>query len=336
MIGLKREPVELTFRRLVMSADPPVETCGPITRPPNDVTREDIIAALKKLVRQQGGPVSRGAFTRLTGINSHFISAHFSGGWKEVEEAAGAPKSAGFRPRASDDDMLRAFHKAVSELGTIPTGLQLRARGAPALRTFNKRFGPLPQILDRYEAWLKEHDPASPLLAQLQAREKIGRPMRGRPPHRNRDAAEWPRSAGLDYGAPLDFRGLRHEPTCELGVIYLFGMLSEQLGMAVEALQPGFPDCEAKRCVDVARNRWQRVRIEFEYLSRNFRDHRHDPAGCDLIVCWRHDWPECPLEVIELRSVVTQLMGEPARSGTNGARDCVSQTAARAADFTAS
>jgi len=23
--------------------------------------------------------------------------------------------------------------------------------------------------------------------------------------------------------------------------------------------------------------------------------------GCDMIICWKHNWPECPLEVLELR-----------------------------------
>jgi hypothetical protein len=22
------------------------------------------------------------------------------------------------------------------------------------------------------------------------------------------------------------------------------------------------------------------------------RDHGHDPAGCDRIICWEHDWPD--------------------------------------------
>ena len=41
-------------------------------------------------------------------------------------------------------------------------------------------------------------------------------------------------------------------------------------------------------------------RIEFEFESRNFRDHGHPPDGCDIIVCWRHNWAECPehLEII--------------------------------------
>jgi hypothetical protein len=24
-----------------------------------------------------------------------------------------------------------------------------------------------------------------------------------------------------------------------------------------------------------------------------------------LIICWRHNWPECPLEVLELRKVLS-------------------------------
>jgi hypothetical protein len=53
------------------------------------------------------------------------------------------------------------------------------------------------------------------------------------------------------------------------------------------------------------------VRIEFEFESRNFRDHGHDVDGCDVIVCWRHNWTECPahLEVLELQSVI-QTLGE--------------------------
>ena len=73
--------------------------------------------------------------------------------------------------------------------------------------------------------------------------------------------------------------------------------------------QPGFPDCEALR--EVARGVWQRVRIEFEFESRNFLRHRHKPNGCELIVCWKHNWKECPkgLEVIELRKEIAKIAG---------------------------
>jgi hypothetical protein len=35
--------------------------------------------------------------------------------------------------------------------------------------------------------------------------------------------------------------------------------------------------------------------------SKNFLAHGHDVRGADLIVCWKHNWENCPLEVIELR-----------------------------------
>ena len=44
--------------------------------------------------------------------------------------------------------------------------------------------------------------------------------------------------------------------------------------------------------------------IEFEHESRNFLKHMHPVKGCDLIVCWKHNWPECPLEVVELSRAV--------------------------------
>ena len=109
------------------------------------------------------------------------------------------------------------------------------------------------------------------------------------------------------YGNPIDFRGLRHEPVNEQGVVFLFGMLAKELGYMVEAMQRGFPDCEAKR--QIGPERWQRVHIEFEFDSRNFRDHGHPPTGCDIIVCWRHNWDDCPegIEVVELSSIIKSL-----------------------------
>jgi hypothetical protein len=57
--------------------------------------------------------------------------------------------------------------------------------------------------------------------------------------------------------------------------------------------------------------KWQRARIEFEYESRNFKLHRHPADKCDVIVCWRHNWAECPkgLEVVELSQVIGRVMG---------------------------
>ncbi len=104
------------------------------------------------------------------------------------------------------------------------------------------------------------------------------------------------------YGEPLLYSPLTCAPINELGVVYLFGALARLMGFAVTRIQPGFPDCEALRRVE--RDRWQRVRIEFEYESRNFLAHVHPEDACDLIVCWSNNWTECPLEVIELKTVM--------------------------------
>ena len=108
------------------------------------------------------------------------------------------------------------------------------------------------------------------------------------------------------YGEPLGLAAMAHAPTNELGVLFLFGILAAGLGFRVERLQAAFPDCEAKR--EVAPGKWELVFIELELYSRNFKLHRHNPKGCHAIVCWKHNWPDCPewLEVIELSKVVKE------------------------------
>ena len=107
-------------------------------------------------------------------------------------------------------------------------------------------------------------------------------------------------------GDPINFKGLVYGPTNEDGVIFLFGKIHQELGINVEAIQSAFPDAKGRRKV---RKGWEDVWIEFEYKSSDFKVHDHDPKGCDIIVCWEHDWKECPpsLEVIELKSVVQNL-----------------------------
>jgi hypothetical protein len=107
------------------------------------------------------------------------------------------------------------------------------------------------------------------------------------------------------YGPPIAPAGLAHEPVNEAGVLYLFGMLAGRLGYVATHVQSEFPDCEALR--EIEPGRWQRVRIELEFESRNFLTHGHPAVDCDVIVCWMHNWPECPLEVLELSKVVSRV-----------------------------
>jgi hypothetical protein len=108
------------------------------------------------------------------------------------------------------------------------------------------------------------------------------------------------------YGPAMLPTPLMHIPTNEAGVMFLFATLALQLGFMATIVRSDFPDCEALR--EVEPKKLQRVLIEFEYESRNFLRHGHQVKECDIIVCWEHNWPECPLEVIELKKVVERMM----------------------------
>lgn len=109
------------------------------------------------------------------------------------------------------------------------------------------------------------------------------------------------------YGPLIGCRGFLHAPANEAGVVCLFGMLAADLGFMIERVRSGYPDCEAKRLVDGHHMLWAKCRIEFEYLSRNFEAHGHDPSKVDLIVCWDHNWGECPVDVLSLRRAVERM-----------------------------
>jgi HNH endonuclease len=124
-------------------------------------------------------------------------------------------------------------------------------------------------------------------------------------------ACEWGLKHGRGgYGALVRYGPMVCAPTNEQGVLILFGAMAEKLGFAILKTGTGYPDCEAFRVL--GGERLERVNIEFEYESRNFLKHLHDAERCDLIVCWRHNWPECPLPVIELRAAVGEKSGDRA------------------------
>jgi len=102
-------------------------------------------------------------------------------------------------------------------------------------------------------------------------------------------------------GDAINFRGMIYGPVNELGVVALFGKVCEELGFIIEETRAEYPDCIARQQV---KRGWERISIEFEYRSTNFLRHGHDPALCDLIVCWEHDWLGSPVRVLSLKDYV--------------------------------
>ncbi len=118
------------------------------------------------------------------------------------------------------------------------------------------------------------------------------------------------------YGEILEpsFRGLEHAPVGEQGVVFLFGMVSQELGFRVQSIRQRYPDCIAKEKIPDRPGKWRPVRIEFEYTSKDFYTHSHSPGDADIIVCWEDNLsvkPDgCP-RVVELKSKIAELHSNP-------------------------
>lgn len=105
-------------------------------------------------------------------------------------------------------------------------------------------------------------------------------------------------------GEPINFRGIIYAPVNEQGVVFLFSKVHDDLGIKIEGIQQAYPDARGRRFNGKG---WVEERIEFEFRASEFQVHGHDVEKCDIIVCWVNDWQDCPIEVIELKSVVKEL-----------------------------
>ncbi len=89
--------------------------------------------------------------------------------------------------------------------------------------------------------------------------------------------------------------------TGELAVVFLFGRIFRFLDFDdVTVGHEKAGDLDAWAWND---RKMRDTTIEFEAASRNFNVHEHDPKKCNLIVCWKHNWKECPdyVDVLELK-----------------------------------
>lgn len=102
------------------------------------------------------------------------------------------------------------------------------------------------------------------------------------------------------YGKELKFRLMEHEPTNEQGTIVLFALIAEDLGYRIVDIGTEYPDAELKLVHKDGSS--ENFQCEFEFRSSGFKEHLAQKSECHLVVCWQHDWKECPVEVIELSS----------------------------------
>ncbi|MBM3537183.1 MAG: hypothetical protein FJX55_05045 [Alphaproteobacteria bacterium] len=258
---------------------------------PLTLNRRALVERVHEVSRQLGGRrVTRKEFEQRTRTPSYQIIRHFGSFSALLEQAGLQPYCA--NARVSDEVLLRALRDACLAKGCVVSRDQFVKAGLRGAGPYRRRWRNWPAALAALRDWVETHDPDFPYRADLPSQDDTPPPPPPRLPPERR------------YGAPLNYPGFLHEPVNEQGVVLLFGAVARELGFAIERASDAFPDCEAKRRRgDV----WERVRIEFEFASRNFQVHRHDPARCDLIVCWEDNWPEARLEVIALKTELARL-----------------------------
>ncbi len=265
---------------------------------------ERLVAAVRAVAeRLSVRRLSAAAFERESGISTTSVYSHFQN-WRALCEAAGIAAAEVCR-RVPEEEVFVAMRNVLQREGRIPTMAEFVHLGPIGRSVVRRRFGSWAGALAAFRRWAAANAPDFPLMAELDAR--FGAPPDTRPPYVPTSPAlpVWPTADGRQSGAALAFRAMAFAPINEVGVVALFGMAAAELGYCIETVTAGFPDCTARR--HIGGGRWEGVRIEFEYRSRAFREHGHDAAGCDVIVCWEHDWPDCPLEVLALRDAIAAL-----------------------------
>jgi len=285
----------------------------PMARSAPTFTRKQIVDDLVSLGAELGRTPSKIEFQAKSGVKQNHLEKHFEC-WNDALAAANLPANVVKTNNAND--LLDDWGFVTRTLGHCPQLTEYRFQGKYGGNTFRRRFNSWPGVGRAFYKRSAEDPQWQDVIKLIRDREACGtRPWLISPEFQIKpieipaaNAASITPSI-ITYGEPIDFAFFRNAPVNEAGVVYLFGCLAHKLGYIVEAIQTNFPDCEAKR--KDPDNRLRRVRIEFEFESKNFQLHKHDPAACDVIVCWRHNWEGCPLHVIDL-SVELEKLKQPA------------------------
>jgi len=266
---------------------------------------KEVIADIQRIAKEKNtDTMTQRLFKNNSNISMSKINNRFS--FSELVKRAGL-KIDTSRRKKTDYELWEELLRVCNKLNKIPRRLQFNRNSTFADTIYVKRYSNWNNVLLNFKKWLKENKPSSKFINLIPDQEKIKTPKITKTKTIVSKDFVWPSKSDTFYGPPMNFRGLIYEPINEQGVIFLFAKISEEIGFNIEALRSGYPDCEGTRLIDKSKNKWGPVLIEFEYNSKSFLDHGHDPEKCDVIVCWTNDWPECPLEVIELKEIVKIL-----------------------------
>jgi hypothetical protein len=227
------------------------------------------------------------------------------GSWVTALQKAGLRLSPNYRREIPLSQLASAFEKVVAELNSIPTLMQLVRRSRHASDTFSRNRGGYNTFKRNAIEYLLSKKPTSSLRVRTIITEEMSRlklslstqcsKLSEIPPHHQ--------------GRTLNFRAFVYAPTSEHDVVQIFGAIAHELGFEIVGNRSAFPDCEARRKTVGNRDHYVKCLIEYEFSSKDYKNHAHPLKGCDLIVCWVHNWLECPIEVLDLSKEIKKLSG---------------------------
>jgi hypothetical protein len=175
-------------------------------------------------------------------------------GWENALNAAGLLRDENYRDSIPIEDLALDFLRTYRETGQIPTVRQVVRRSSHGLNSFTRKFGgyksfkvaAIKHIL--HDCPLVNDGELETLRAHLDTidPEPKGPVEQPSPHHRGRH---------------LGFRAFAFAPTYENEVVSLFSTIAEDLGFEIVTQRPAFPDCEARRLTDHARNRYVKCLI---------------------------------------------------------------------------
>jgi hypothetical protein len=270
------------------------------------MTKEEIIAMVKECTAGLGHAPRVVEFLAMGKVSKLQVQKHFGTHTRMLAESGVEREGPGYR--ITMRSLFLDWARITRSLGRVPTVVDharlSKYSSGPLIDRF-RRWRAVPEAMmecARKEGLQEEWKDVLDIIA-LHLK-KTARPVSGAIGSSTfrRASLKGSRDQRPAYGRPLPNSLLIHAPTNEAGVVLLFGSMARELGFVVTRAQTEFPDCEAMR--EMQPDRWERVRIEFEYESHSFVKHQHPETECDLIVCWSHNWPDCPLEVLELQSLV--------------------------------
>ena len=280
------------------------------------VGREQLIAAIRAAVEAGGGgPLPFKRFLLMSKLKTTDV-------WRSFRKWSTALKAAGYSFRKNhryinNDRLLADWGVVARKLGRVPSVKDFVALGNCNATTLVKRFGgSWAKVIAGFRTFAMKDQQwvdVLELLPEPGLERNASRRSRaekcGTASERLATTQAWMEDRQIS-GDPLYLEGISHAPVNETGVVLLFGAMAAKLGFMVESVRTSFPDCQAKR--RIGPDAWLTLRIEFEYESRNFRDHGHPHEGCDMIVCWVHNWTDCParLKVVALSEELARLRRE--------------------------